>query len=100
MDDAKDGDGMSRIEVKIQKRGKDGWTEQKAFPTDRDADAGIIDIINKHNPEIEGSYRVILKVNGGYGQNHATGATMVLNLKGKLRWVQEAIFCARKGASA
>ena len=72
-------------ELKISKLGKDRWKEH--FPESKQIDAlhEFIDgVIRKYGNELKGTFRLSLKLNGGYGKNHDTGSTRVFHVTGYL----------------
>lgn len=72
------------IELKIRKRGKDGWRKH-IEQTEAKTCGELLDaLVDKHLGET-GSYEVSCKVNGGYGKNPDTGATYLSNFSGSFK---------------
>lgn len=79
---------MSTYELKITKRGADGWKDD--IPETDGYEVFVpklIKLLEKHDQDAYGSYRAILKSNGGYAKNHDTGLTMDVNWKGPLKQI-------------
>ena len=69
---------VPNIEIKVIKRGKNGWKEDPIhFNTEE-----WQDFIKKHSGE-RGSFQAVIKVNEGYAKNKETGTTAVINWKGE-----------------
>ena len=75
---------MRIVEVRVRKLGKDGWKEHLPETSDEDnaLEKFIDSLIEKYGAETKGSYKLILKLNGGYGKNPDNGMTLEQNWKG------------------
>lgn len=73
------------IEIKLTKRGKDGWKKHlEETKGKKDAERFIDKIVDKYGADLFGFYQLIVKIDGGAGKNPEKGLTMIVNFKGKL----------------
>ena len=83
---------MTTYELKVRERKRDGWKEHIPETSNGEKfDNSVDKIIDKYGADTKGSYRATFKINGGYGKNPETGATIDLNWKGVLSGIWEII---------
>jgi len=82
---------VSSVEVKIIKKKPDPWKEILNTDNWSKMEDKLIDLVKKYGPDLKGSFKMTIKVNGGYGSNHSTGSTIIITWNGNLHRVWECI---------
>lgn len=67
---------LYRYYIKIRKRGKEGFVKELKTDDWKDLCSFVDELIDKS------SFQIVIKLNGGYAKNKATGLTSMLNIKG------------------
>lgn len=73
-----------KYELKLSENKRNGWKEHIP-PTKENMFLKYLDrIIDRYGADTYGSYRASFMVDGGYGKNPETGATIMITYKGTL----------------
>ena len=77
---------VRKVELRLKRLGKEGWSEHLPETSPEKAAQWLGEMIRKHGPEEEASYKVTTKINKGYGRNKEDGTTSIMDWSGPLNY--------------